>query len=83
MADRALLSDFCLALFFTVGIFHFFLVIKTTKKKKIPIKYKTELVWVGFFFSPVGNKAGMRLAGPLRRSLPGDVEGERGRGSRN
>lgn len=32
MADRALLSDFCLALFFTVCIFHFFLVIKTTKK---------------------------------------------------
>lgn len=84
VADRAPLSDFCLALFFTVGIFHFFLVIKTTKKNKIPIKYKTELVWVGFFFFPlVDNKAGMWLAGSLRCSLPGDVEGERGRGSRN
>lgn len=44
VADRALLSDFCLALFFTVCIFHFFLVIKTTRQN--PINCNTEL---GFF----------------------------------
>lgn len=46
VADRALLSDFCLAFFFTVCISHFFLVRKTTKQN--PINYNTEL---GFFWS--------------------------------
>lgn len=33
VADRAPLSDFCLALFFIVCVFYFFLIIKTTKQK--------------------------------------------------
>lgn len=68
---------FCLALFFTVCVFHFFLVIKTTKPKKTKtnhqttnhsIKYNNVLFF--FFFRSV-RRLGSGLRGPCRAPCQG------------